>query len=69
MVKWEGRCVFEQMDEYLIRKGYTWNRASAQKSTFAYIIPNLIVRDNYEEKEGIFFLIISYWQKESSKFF
>lgn len=54
MVRWEGRCVFQQMDEYLIRKGYRWNGANAQKSTFAYIILYLTVRENYEE-EGIFF--------------
>lgn len=42
------------MDAFLIRKGYRQKRTNSEKSTFGYIIMDLIVRENYEEKEGIY---------------
>ena len=42
------------MDAFLIRKGYRQKRTNSEKSTFGYIIVDLIVRENYEEKEGIY---------------
>ena len=42
------------MDAFLIRKGYRQKRTNSEKSTFGYIIVDLIVRESYEEKEGIY---------------